>query len=94
MIAVRIVDPALLGNVAPRVGDAISKIPGVVSVEDGIENTISGPAIVELPVTTVVLPPGAHAEVDPLGNIVIDVGIEQQVPLRAAAVAAGNGKDA
>jgi len=37
-------DPALLSDIAPRVGDAISKIPGVVSVENGIENTISGPA--------------------------------------------------
>ena len=37
-------DPALLSGIAPRVGDAISTIPGVVSVEDGIENTISGPA--------------------------------------------------
>jgi N-methylhydantoinase A len=60
----------------------------------GAGSTVSGPAIVELPVTTVVLPPGAHAKVDPLGNIVIDVGTEQQVPLRAAAVAASNGKDA
>ncbi|QEE30385.1 efflux RND transporter permease subunit [Terriglobus albidus] len=33
---------AVLNDVAPRVGDAISKIPGVVSVENGIENTISG----------------------------------------------------
>jgi CzcA family heavy metal efflux pump len=37
-------DPALLSNIAPRVGDAVGKIPGVVSVENGIENTISGPA--------------------------------------------------
>jgi multidrug efflux pump subunit AcrB len=37
-------DPALLSELGPRVGDAISKIPGVVSVENGIENTISGPA--------------------------------------------------
>jgi CzcA family heavy metal efflux pump len=37
-------DPALLSTVAPRVADAISKVPGVVSVENGIENTISGPA--------------------------------------------------
>ena len=29
---------------APQVGDAIKKIPGVVDVLDGIENTISGPA--------------------------------------------------
>ncbi len=37
-------DPALLREWAPRVGDAISKIPGVVDVLNGIENTISGPA--------------------------------------------------
>jgi multidrug efflux pump subunit AcrB len=37
-------DPKLLDEVAPRVADEISKIPGVVSVENGIENTISGPA--------------------------------------------------
>jgi CzcA family heavy metal efflux pump len=37
-------DPALLGQLGPRVGDAIGKIPGVVDVQDGIENTISGPA--------------------------------------------------
>ncbi|MEG9430703.1 efflux RND transporter permease subunit [Terriglobus sp. ADX1] len=37
-------DPALLSNVAPRVADAIEKIPGVVSVENGIENTLSSPA--------------------------------------------------
>jgi CzcA family heavy metal efflux pump len=37
-------DPKLLDEVAPRVADEIGKIPGVVSVEDGIENKISGPA--------------------------------------------------
>jgi len=37
-------DQAALTMWAPRVGDAIKKIPGVVDVEDGIENTISGPA--------------------------------------------------
>lgn len=37
-------DPALLSSVAPRIADAIGKIPGVVSVEDGIENTLSSPA--------------------------------------------------
>ena len=37
-------DEALLTQLGPRVGDAIGKIPGVVDVEDGIENTISGPA--------------------------------------------------
>ncbi|WP_158748667.1 efflux RND transporter permease subunit [Acidobacterium sp. S8] len=37
-------DPALLANLGPRIGDAISKINGVVDVENGIANTISGPA--------------------------------------------------
>ena len=37
-------DPALLNELGPRVGDAIGKIPGVVDVENGIDNTISGPA--------------------------------------------------
>jgi CzcA family heavy metal efflux pump len=33
----------LLNQIAPRVGDAIGKVPGVVDVENGIDNTISGP---------------------------------------------------
>jgi CzcA family heavy metal efflux pump len=37
-------DEALLSQLGPRVGDAIGKIPGVVDVENGIDNTISGPA--------------------------------------------------
>jgi CzcA family heavy metal efflux pump len=37
-------DPKLLAQTAPRVGDAIQKVHGVVDVLDGIENTISGPA--------------------------------------------------
>ncbi|HJT87121.1 MAG TPA: efflux RND transporter permease subunit, partial [Bryobacteraceae bacterium] len=37
-------DQAVLNQWAPKVGDAIKKIPGVVDVENGIENTISGPA--------------------------------------------------
>ncbi len=37
-------DPALLATWAPRVGAAIKKLPGIVDVLDGIENTISGPA--------------------------------------------------
>jgi len=39
-------DPQALRDWAPPVGDAIKKIPGVVDVLDGIENTISGPATV------------------------------------------------
>ena len=34
----------LLTQLGPRVGDAISKVPGVVDVENGIDNTVSGPA--------------------------------------------------
>jgi CzcA family heavy metal efflux pump len=34
----------LLHQLGPRVGDAISKVPGVVDIENGIDNTISGPA--------------------------------------------------
>jgi multidrug efflux pump subunit AcrB len=37
---------ALLGEWAPRVAGAIQKIPGVVDVLNGIDNTISGPAII------------------------------------------------
>ncbi len=39
-------DPDVLRDWATRVGDAIKKIPGVVDVLNGIENTISGPASV------------------------------------------------
>ncbi len=39
-------DPALLEQLAVRVGEEISKIPGVVDVKNGIENTLSGPATV------------------------------------------------
>ena len=38
-------DPKLLNASATRVADAIQKIPHVVDVLDGIENTISGPAV-------------------------------------------------
>lgn len=37
-------DPVLLADLGPRIGDAIGKIGGVVDVENGIDNTISGPA--------------------------------------------------
>ncbi len=39
-------DPTLLALWAPRVGDAIHDIKGVVDMRNGIENTISGPATV------------------------------------------------
>ncbi|HWR37392.1 MAG TPA: efflux RND transporter permease subunit [Clostridia bacterium] len=37
-------DGAQLLEWAPKVGDAVSKVPGVVDLRNGIENTISGPA--------------------------------------------------
>jgi multidrug efflux pump subunit AcrB len=37
-------DPALLKQWATAVGDTIKKLPGVVDVLNGIENTVSGPA--------------------------------------------------
>jgi CzcA family heavy metal efflux pump len=39
-------DPNLLKEWAPKVGERIKKLEGVADVKDGIENTISGPAIV------------------------------------------------
>ena len=37
-------DQALLNQLGPKVQDAIGKIPGVVDTENGIDNTVSGPA--------------------------------------------------
>jgi CzcA family heavy metal efflux pump len=39
-------DPALLAQWAPKISNKIKAIAGVADVKDGIENTISGPAIV------------------------------------------------
>ncbi len=39
-------DPVLLNTWAPRVADAISKVPGVVDILNGIDNTLSNPATV------------------------------------------------
>src|SRR5262249_29627577 len=38
-------DGKLLNDTAPKVAEAIGKIPGVVDVLNGVENTISGPAV-------------------------------------------------
>ncbi len=38
-------DPVLLADWAPKVADSISKIKGIVDVLNGIDNTISGPAV-------------------------------------------------
>jgi hypothetical protein len=36
-------DANLLQGLGPKVADAISKIPGVVDTQNGVDNTISGP---------------------------------------------------
>ena len=38
--------------------------------------SIAGPAILEFPDTTVVVPPGASAGIDDLGNVLIEVGVD------------------
>jgi len=56
----------------------------------GAEAAIEGPAIIDYPDTTVVVPPGASARIDTLGNVVIDVGgIDEQPAVIASASAAG-----
>jgi multidrug efflux pump subunit AcrB len=37
-------DPALLNQLGPRVAETIKQVPGLVDVENGIDNTVSGPA--------------------------------------------------
>ena len=39
-------DPALLAKWGPKVADAVKKVQGVADLKDGIENTISGPAVI------------------------------------------------
>jgi multidrug efflux pump subunit AcrB len=38
-------DPAPLRTWAPKIAAALKKVPGVVDIEDGIENSISGPSL-------------------------------------------------
>lgn len=37
-------DTKLLDDIGPRVADEIKKVPGVVDIENGVDNTLSGPA--------------------------------------------------
>jgi CzcA family heavy metal efflux pump len=39
-------DPNLLKKWGPKVADQVKKVPGVADLKDGIENTISGPAVI------------------------------------------------
>jgi N-methylhydantoinase A len=49
---------------------------------------IEGPAILEFPDTTVVVPPGASARLDELGSVLIDVGADAGAPGSAPAATA------
>ena len=49
---------------------------------------IEGPAILEFPDTTVVVPPGASAALDELGSVLIDVGADAGAPGAAPAATA------
>lgn len=76
-------DQTLLNQLGPRVADAISKIPGVVDVENGIDNTISGPA------TSFVVQPDVAArygftptEISEDATAILD-GVPASVPLIA-----------
>jgi len=55
-------DPKVLVDWAPKVADSISKIHGVVDVLNGIDNTISGPAVVFQVEPTVAARAGFSAE--------------------------------
>ena len=55
-------DPKVLVDWAPKVADGISKIHGVVDVLNGIDNTISGPAVVFQVEPTVAARAGFSAE--------------------------------
>jgi N-methylhydantoinase A len=54
----------------------------------GAGSQIAGPAIVELPDTTVVIPPGAEGSVDARGSIVVDVGHTTEDEARDSRLAA------
>jgi len=56
-----------LNDTAPKVGEAISKVKGVVDVLNGIENTVSGPAV-----TYQVIRRWLRARASPLKKVAID----------------------
>lgn len=78
-------DTALLQRLGPQIGDAIGKVPGVVDVQNGIENTISGPATNFAVDPTVAARLGfTPSEVATDATSILD-GVESTVPLIANA---------
>jgi multidrug efflux pump subunit AcrB len=74
-------DAALLQRLGPQIGDAISKVSGVVDVQNGIENTISGPATNFAVDPTVAARLGfTPSEVATDATSILD-GVESTVPL-------------
>lgn len=63
-----------------------TEIYGAAGLGAGVE--IEGPAIIQLPETTIALPPGASASVDAHSSIVIDVGAAERATARRVAVGA------
>lgn len=76
-------DPQVLSAVAPRVADAIKKEPGVVDVLNGLENTISGPAVNFQVNPSVAARLGFSAEEVSTDATAIVEGVEPNVPVIA-----------
>ena len=76
-------DPQVLSSIAPRIADAIKKQAGVVDVLNGLENTISGPAVNFQVNPSVASQLGFSAEEVSTDASAIIEGVEPDVPLIA-----------
>src|SRR6202011_5752842 len=76
-------DPKLLEAWAPKVAEAIGKIPGVVDLLNGIDNTISGPAVTFQVDTSVAARAGFTAEEVALDAAAILGGEPSPIPVVA-----------
>jgi N-methylhydantoinase A len=65
---------ATKGTRPAHFGDGFVDTPVIDGVRLGAGATIDGPALIEEPFTVVVVPPGASARLDALGNYVVHVG--------------------
>jgi N-methylhydantoinase A len=75
-VPARAAEPAGTRDVYWREIGAYHPTPVFLGADLGAGSTVDGPAILDYADTTVVVPPGARADVDRLGNVVIDVGTE------------------
>src|SRR5260370_38985343 len=74
-------NPAVLEEVATRVSDTIKKQDGVVDVLDGLENTISGPAVSFQVNPSVAARLGFTAAEVSVGTTALVEGVPATVPL-------------